>query len=457
MIDTVTLFINNAGHYGYLDFFDRPGSGETHFSIPSGDFENVKSKSVDGVFYNATGETFLFNKLDKLYNPSSNYYIGIKPNRQADRIEVEFSIPKYFFGHNIGQWLNYDDIKTRATFQHLVKGLKRFFDEKFSVIPDWRDVEIRRLDICYNQFFENKKDCLEYLEGVKPLFSRLARKNGRQPVPFEHGYQFVTRRMSFKVYHKGSEFRKNDIKRISEMKLIRYTASQLADIADKCLRYEATFRGSYFNYLFNYLYVTSVVSTPLVRSSVYRRLFYHQRIGEGGNNSSRSFAFASEYDSMGFLPSGVYIGENYLPPDLARYKKMLFPQQVTFDLVLYDRMEKAFWSMVKKVQPTTTSGDWRLFLERVKDFNSKRNAGAIFHSKRPPQISEKRALLWFKMSQKPGGLKVCVQKGFMSQRTYYYVLKLFRYMGLSDYNPNRVFVHPGLGFGMYKELFSYLH
>jgi hypothetical protein len=61
---------------------------------------------------------------------------------------------------------------------------------------------------------------------------------------------YVTKRYSFKIYHKGTEFTKHDKKELIKCNPTGESLDSLQDIADKILRYEVTFRKAQIDYLF---------------------------------------------------------------------------------------------------------------------------------------------------------------------------------------------------------------
>lgn len=65
---------------------------------------------------------------------------------------------------------------------------------------------------------------------------------------------YTTQRYSEKIYHKGSEYKKNDLKhhrRINNEKGVQiFNIEKIQDFADRILRYELTLRNEELNYLF---------------------------------------------------------------------------------------------------------------------------------------------------------------------------------------------------------------
>jgi hypothetical protein len=105
--------------------------------------------------------------------------------------------------------------------------------------------------------FDTKEDAIDYLNHCK----KLKKKNARDTTNYSRGrhwktsLSYVTDRYSFKIYHKGSEFAKNDAKKLTEINLsgnhkFRFPITYYQSFADRILRYEMTFRGSQMSYLY---------------------------------------------------------------------------------------------------------------------------------------------------------------------------------------------------------------
>jgi len=81
------------------------------------------------------------------------------------------------------------------------------------MLPNKKYIEIRRLDICYNQYFPTKSDALAYLDQQKKL--SLKRRKKQKHIKETNNYTttlaFTASNNSyFKIYHKGSEYSKSD-------------------------------------------------------------------------------------------------------------------------------------------------------------------------------------------------------------------------------------------------------
>lgn len=451
MIDTITLRIHNAKQYNLYEYFNRPGIGVTHLS---GDLESYKAdpSRLSGLYFNDSDTFLVVRRMGRLYNPSSNYYVGIKCDPGNNYVDIEYSAPKWRYAHNVAQLIDYYDQSSAKCFQVLIRHLATFVEKHIPFRIAESDIEIRRIDFCYNQFFESQAIAEQYLELMKPVFNKLSRKNGTIPVPHEHGVHFTTRRYSFKVYHKGSEFRKNDYYKLLEKCPPGYDIEATARAADRILRYEVTFRHSGLNYIFHQLYEKAKNPGKDAKRSIYRKMFYVARVEKKSVN--RSFCIKSEYD---YLDVDQPLGEMQF-----RYHDLFVPGRVTFDQVLFDQLFKFTWDKIKAVA-VIPSGDAKKFIDLVVKANnqtaSEARARAMFsrNPKKPHKANSRKLLLWFQMSQKPGGLKMARKRGFISDRQYYNVLKIFRSFGYSDYNPPGIQIRPDFGYSEYKRIFGMLH
>ncbi len=93
-----------------------------------------------------------------------------------------------------------------------------------------------------------------YLEYQKKLKKKYARnEEGVLNNYAKASLMYVTKRYSAKIYHKGSEYKKNDLKehlKYNKQKNRQYFKTDLIQaFADRTLRYELTIRNSQLNYL----------------------------------------------------------------------------------------------------------------------------------------------------------------------------------------------------------------
>lgn len=172
--------------------------------------------------------------------PSSFSDVVFNINENGSYIDFEFSIPKYLYGHNlaefvpqVGSSLHKREGIRLTTFKgqkkYVFKRLEKFIDKfffdlcsffKVETMPDNNYIEIRRVDLCYNQYFKTKGDALLYLEEQKKINLIRQRENSKIAQNYETSISYVgTGGSYFKIYHKGSEYSKSggDLKKHLEL------------------------------------------------------------------------------------------------------------------------------------------------------------------------------------------------------------------------------------------------
>ena len=241
--------------------------------------ENNGHKLLSEFFHNGSLPLQLFN--GKITPKSSHRNIDYSVNVRDDVIRFNFSIPKLIYGHNVAEFVS-THLDTNFTFinnfkildqkkflyNNLIKVIKNFFVLYFNInqeyvdsygqtkiinFLDWSKVQVKRLDLCFNLYHNNKEDALKHLD----LLERVKKKNTRikhssKKAVFETGLTHQSDLFYFKIYHKGTEFRKNDykaLKKINAQKGNIYDVDLLQSIADKILRFELEFKSSTLNYI----------------------------------------------------------------------------------------------------------------------------------------------------------------------------------------------------------------
>jgi hypothetical protein len=155
-------------------------------------------------------------------------------NREA-RLWVEYSIPKYWYGHNIHLLYDYLSGLQRLREQLMEQfGLKR---SRFPKVDDW---ELWRLDCCYAFRFPTQLSAQQYLDSLKR--QRFPRK---QPHIYPTSIVFGGGTYSFKVYLKLPEFKVHDRKQLLKERASLEWVNHLEQLAEGVLRVEASFRRKY--------------------------------------------------------------------------------------------------------------------------------------------------------------------------------------------------------------------
>jgi hypothetical protein len=190
---------------------------------------------------------------------SQSYDVIFKININAGYIEFSFSIPKYLFGHQLAQFIpqinskeflkstykNHSfDYQSKLLFNRLTLFIDHFFNDlcnkfKVDMLPNHEYIEIFRLDFCYNQYFENKKLALLYLDEQKKIHKKKSFKKSKVLSEDSTTKNFQTSltigRSSgnyFKIYHKGSEYTSKNGDYSKHQKLNEYHWSAMRSITD---------------------------------------------------------------------------------------------------------------------------------------------------------------------------------------------------------------------------------
>lgn len=151
------------------------------------------------------------------------------------KLVLEFSIPKFWYGHNIR--LLHDFM---IPLRELRASLNRQFNLKRLPLPDPAEWTVMRLDPCYAYRFPNQKASQLYLDGLKHLSYPK-----KKPILYETSIVFPGQTYSLKFYLKHPEFRQHDMKALIKSGSALEWVNLLEDLARGVLRCEATLRSKY--------------------------------------------------------------------------------------------------------------------------------------------------------------------------------------------------------------------
>ncbi len=309
MVDTVILRIHNLVKYKHviksLDLYNNNGYETSIGKVSPEEFigllaanKNRKKEAIEMLKQKRTGEYIVKTKVGKQQNSSNHYGFIYFVNFFKDYIELNFSMPKYRFGSNIPMFIEHENDRDfnlyNATqlkynldksFTLFSNFIRNFFKREFLfAIIDLKDVEVNRIDVCFNQVFNSKEEALLCLEYQKKLKKKNARNEEGVMQNYATSLMYVTNRYSAKIYHKGSEYKKNDLKehlkynsekskqfpknsnlfnhkndhnkidvkylKYNNEKNKQYFKTELFQaFADRILRYELTIRNTQLNYL----------------------------------------------------------------------------------------------------------------------------------------------------------------------------------------------------------------
>ncbi len=280
MLDTIHLRIHDLKTHDKL-YKDLIQSTKTIFKrYKLNDDQPLPKKSKRGfldrdiIQLNNSGRAIEKFAKQSLNVKSSHYSIAISVDPDRDYIDINFSIPKYIYGTNIIQLVGHKhnkgysggseyaswEYKSKKLYYALTIAIANFFHKEFPFSDiDYNKVEINRIDLCFNIVFPNEMEALSYLELQKNIKKKYSRDNTQSKQEYATSLFFLNNDYSFKIYHKGSEYRKNDRKQhdkankpfIAKGKEAPFPVSDLQNFANRILRCEMTFRSSYMSKLFN--------------------------------------------------------------------------------------------------------------------------------------------------------------------------------------------------------------
>lgn len=226
MIDTIKISVYkefNESIYNTCLYNSENYKSGFRLNSVSGQYEKIEMFS--GLYHQYDNHMMMLIK-GTMKQPSWDYNINYR--MFDDRIDIEFSLPKFIYGTNaIELRSHYFKFKT-SPYEMLVKGIKKYFEYFFSGHKvNYGGVSIQRWDFCYNQLFESKDESLKALEYIKKKYNKK-----HDTLNYETSFIALTKSQYFKIYHKGTEFIKHDLD-----KLPVYQKNILA-LADLTLRYE---------------------------------------------------------------------------------------------------------------------------------------------------------------------------------------------------------------------------
>ncbi|HAF28115.1 MAG TPA: hypothetical protein DCG75_03615 [Bacteroidales bacterium] len=287
--------------------------------------------------YSDTGKPYRLKTVGKLHIPSSHYHLAYDVVSDRDYIYFNFSIPKYLYGTNINQFVSspfnpkfnmayYSEYnnQVKMLYSRFMLFISNFFEENFSHVPiDYTDVEINRIDFCYNMIFPSKTEALFYLDQQKRILKKSERlKKGFTNYRTAISYQ--TSDLYFKIYHKGSEYEKNDrkehdkinkdfsrefegLKKDKEYEVLKnhlksghkvyyYDTKYLQDFSDRILRFELSLN----NRLLSRIYNTKIIQkeVPTFKNKVERYKLLKRKSKDGQNTENLTKSELTEYKKL---------------------------------------------------------------------------------------------------------------------------------------------------------------
>ena len=172
-----------------------------------------------------------------LKTPSYSYEIFFRIFEE--RIDIEFSIPKFLYGTNSFELYTHSNYIKCSPYQLLILSIKKFFKDIFFNVPvDFGLVQINRFDFCFNQIYKNYEESIKALNYIKLKHSSVADK-----LNYKYGYVELTKSNYLKIYHKGEEFKKHDYKKITNPNILKFSQN--------ILRFEKKHTPKNISYFYN--------------------------------------------------------------------------------------------------------------------------------------------------------------------------------------------------------------
>jgi len=189
---------------------------------------SLKKEGLDSLELKRVGH-LQFSRLshDFTWGGSYQYKINFKIFRE-NTLEMEFSVPKLLYGHNLKD----DDVKTESVL-YALKLIKQKLDSDYCKTENLEDWEILRLDVCQN-FKVND------IEKTLLRLSSLSYRKKKTHV-YPSSVMWVGSTYSIKFYDKQTEFKKHDFSRIVQNTDV-HNAFKLLASTENILRFEVTLR-----------------------------------------------------------------------------------------------------------------------------------------------------------------------------------------------------------------------
>lgn len=144
-------------------------------------------------------------------------------------LRIEFSAPKIMLGNNI-------QTITKSHADIAVHTVRIQFEKTFNIkLPSPENWFMYRLDVCSNFILPSEKMVKELIN----YFQMLTYSRKDKQIYENECIYFPSRHATLKIYHKGPEFKKHDIKRFVD----QFEGRRLLNIANTIIRVEGELKG----------------------------------------------------------------------------------------------------------------------------------------------------------------------------------------------------------------------
>jgi len=194
----------------------------------------------------SSGEVSLLNLAAKIKPKSwhKGLYLSLRDQIGFGlSIVAEFSLPKIAYGNNVGllPWWRSDLLKVAGAIErYLVVSSDPGEDMSKPLFPDIDSWGILRVDIAWAWKTASDQKARAVLDSLKRF-----RFKWRKPVVYDSGIHYPSKSSPCKFYLKGEEFRKHDLKSLSEDTdcVDQKAVEQVQRQSQGIVRFEVTLRG----------------------------------------------------------------------------------------------------------------------------------------------------------------------------------------------------------------------
>lgn len=222
MIDTIKLGIpiSEKQHENLVNIVNKDSDWKwVMFNAQAGELRFIRHKGL----IKSDQQSFrreIFWDIPEFYELNNTY------------LTVEFSVPKYWYGHNIH--LLYDYVKAIQVFRELIQKQLNL------ALPEIETWQVWRADICYAWRCPTQQISEQILDSIKKLhFPR------KRPHIYADSVMFTGTTYSLKFYLKLTEFFVHDRKALLKANAKLEWVNHLEKKADGVLRCEVTLRRKY--------------------------------------------------------------------------------------------------------------------------------------------------------------------------------------------------------------------
>lgn len=269
MIDTIHFEIIGSHYIDVFNHLVKHANQKQKYGLVS------KSSFI---YYNQIEfENKSIGKFNGFYTiPSSNYNINFSYDREKDKIMFNLSIPKYYQGNNIYQYIvdshypefNIQLYKYENQLEYIHKLLLKFLNDFNNAVCNGKiniyDIIIKRIDYCFNAIFKTEKELSIYFEAIKRIKKTYERGNSNIHRNYQSAIFYVGKGYSLKIYKKHDEYIKNDYRELS--KIDNNKANILHEYTKKVLRYEITYRNEYLSLFYNkHIYRRKCINWQIIK------------------------------------------------------------------------------------------------------------------------------------------------------------------------------------------------